>query len=342
ASIGITISRPGQRRSLELLREADIAMYQAKARGKAGWAVFDAEMGTAAMKRLELETDLRRAIERQEFEVHYQPAIDLDDGRVAMMEALVRWRHPERGIVSPLEFIALCEETGLIVPLGRAVLEQACEQGVRWYQRYGPAAPSVSVNLSARQVEHPTIIDDIAAVLDKTGLPAAMLTLEVTETFAVHDAESNKETLQRLKNLGVHLAIDDFGRGYSSLGYLKQLPVDILKIDRSFVQNLDHDPEDAAVTTLAHTLAMRVIAEGVETSQQVERVRSLGVDLGQGYFFSKPLTAELATALLEMNALVLAERRAIPPDSRAPSTAADETAPQQSRSKGSVLSVPRS
>ncbi|MER3438215.1 MAG: hypothetical protein C4346_11855 [Chloroflexota bacterium] len=298
------------------------------------------------MKRLELETDLRRAIERQEFEVHYQPAIDLDDGRVAMMEALVRWRHPERGIVSPLEFIALCEETGLIVPLGRAVLEQACEQGVRWYQRYGPAAPSVSVNLSARQVEHPTIIDDIAAVLDKTGLPAAMLTLEVTETFAVHDAESNKETLQRLKNLGVHLAIDDFGRGYSSLGYLKQLPVDILKIDRSFVQNLDHDPEDAAivaaVTTLAHTLAMRVIAEGVETSQQVERVRSLGVDLGQGYFFSKPLTAELATALLEMNALVLAERRAIPPDSRAPSTAADETAPQQSRSKGSVLSVPRS
>lgn len=320
ASIGITISRPMQRRSLDLLREADIAMYQAKARGKAGWAVFDAEMGTAAMKRLELETDLRRAIERHEFEVYYQPAIDLDDGRVAAMEALVRWRHPERGLVSPIEFITLCEETGLIVPLGRAVLEQACTQGVQWRERYGAGAPSVSVNLSARQVEHPAIVDDIAAILDRTGLPAPMLTLEVTETFAVQDAESNRETLQRLKSLGVHLAIDDFGRGYSSLGYLKQLPVDILKIDRTFVQNLDHDPEDAAivaaVTTLAHTLGMRVTAEGVETAQQVERIRTLGVDLGQGYFFSKPLTAELATALLEMNALVLAERRTAPAGTR--------------------------
>jgi diguanylate cyclase (GGDEF)-like protein/PAS domain S-box-containing protein len=304
-SIGITISRPGHHEHLDLLREADIAMYQAKAQGKAGYAVFDTAMGAAALRRLEWETDLRHAIDRGEFEVHYQPTIELETGHLAAMEALVRWRHPSRGLVAPVEFIPLSEETGLIIALGRWVLSEACRQAVVWRDRYGERAPSVSVNLSARQVQHPEIVEEVAAVLAESGLAPAALTLEITETFVVEDAESNRVTIQRLKQLGVRLAIDDFGSGYSSLGYLKRLPVDILKIDRAFVQSLGRDPEDTAiveaVTKLAHTLNMLVTAEGVESVDQVVQVRALGVDLGQGYFFARPLTADLATALVDMN-----------------------------------------
>ncbi|MEA2525692.1 MAG: hypothetical protein QOF73_2919 [Thermomicrobiales bacterium] len=305
ASIGITVSRPGHHQPLDLLREADIAMYQAKGQGKAGYALFDTAMGAAALRRLELETDLRHAIDRGEFEVHYQPTIELESGRLASMEALVRWRHPVRGLVAPVEFIPLSEETGLIIALGRWVLGEACRQAVSWRDRYGDRAPSVSVNLSARQVQHPEIVEEVAAVLTQTGLAPSALTLEITETFVVEDAESNRITIQRLKELGIRLAIDDFGSGYSSLGYLKRLPVDILKIDRGFVQSLGRDPEDTAiveaVTKLAHTLNMQVTAEGVETVEQVVQVRDLGVDLGQGYFFARPLTADLATALVDMN-----------------------------------------
>jgi diguanylate cyclase (GGDEF)-like protein/PAS domain S-box-containing protein len=304
-SIGITVSRPGHHQHLDLLREADIAMYQAKAQGKAGYAVFDTDMGAAALRRLELETDLRHAIDRGEFEVHYQPTIELETGRLASMEALVRWRHPDRGLVAPVEFIPLSEETGLIIALGKWVLGEACRQAVVWRDKYGVRAPSVSVNLSARQVQHPEIVAEVKEVLDRTGLDPATLTLEITETFVVEDAESNRVTIQRLKELGVRLAIDDFGSGYSSLGYLKRLPVDILKIDRAFVQTLGRDPEDTAiveaVTKLAHTLNMLVTAEGVESVDQVVQVRALGVDLGQGYFFARPLTADLATALVDMN-----------------------------------------
>jgi diguanylate cyclase (GGDEF)-like protein/PAS domain S-box-containing protein len=304
-SIGITISRPGHHEHLDLLREADIAMYQAKAQGKAGYAVFDTAMGAAALRRLEWETDLRHAIDRGEFEVHYQPTIELETGRLAAMEALVRWRHPSRGLVAPVEFIPLSEETGLIIALGRWVLSEACRQAVVWRDRYGERAPSVSVNLSARQVQHPAIVGEVATVLEQSGLAPEALMLEITETFAVEDAESNRITIQRLKELGVRLAIDDFGSGYSSLGYLKRLPVDVLKIDRAFVQALGRDPEDTAiveaVTKLAHTLNMLVTAEGVESVDQVVQVRALGVDLGQGYFFAKPLTADLATALVDMN-----------------------------------------
>jgi diguanylate cyclase (GGDEF)-like protein/PAS domain S-box-containing protein len=304
-SIGITVSRPGHHEHLDLLREADIAMYQAKAQGKAGYAVFDTAMGAAALRRLELETDLRHAIDRGEFEVHYQPTIELETGRLASMEALVRWRHPDRGLVAPVEFIPLSEETGLIIALGRWVLGEACRQAVAWRDRYGERAPSVSVNLSARQVQHPEIVEEVGGALERTGLPPDALTLEITETFVVEDAESNRVTIQRLKGLGVRLAIDDFGSGYSSLGYLKRLPVDILKIDRAFVQTLGRDPEDTAiveaVTKLAHTLNMLVTAEGVESIDQVVQVRALGVDLGQGYFFARPLGADLATALVDMN-----------------------------------------
>jgi diguanylate cyclase (GGDEF)-like protein/PAS domain S-box-containing protein len=303
-SIGITASRVGHHQPHDLLREADIAMYQAKAQGKASYAVFDTEMGAAALRRLELETDLRHAIDRGEFEVHYQPTIELESGRLASMEALVRWRHPDRGLVAPMEFIPLSEETGLIIALGKWVLGEACHQAVIWRDRFGDGAPAVSVNLSARQVQHPEIVEEVKAVLDQTGLAPCALTLEITETFVVEDAESNRVTIQRLKELGVRLAIDDFGSGYSSLGYLKRLPVDILKIDRAFVQSLGRDPEDTAiveaVTKLAHTLHMLVTAEGVETIEQVDQVRTLGVDLGQGFFFARPLPADQATSLVEM------------------------------------------
>jgi EAL domain-containing protein (putative c-di-GMP-specific phosphodiesterase class I) len=287
-------------------------MYQAKAQGKAGYAVFDTEMGAAALRRLELETDLRHAIDRGEFEVHYQPTIDLNSGRLVSMEALVRWRHPDRGLVAPIEFIPLSEETGLIIALGKWVLGESCRQAVSWRNRFGESAPSVSVNLSARQVQHPEIVAEVKAMLDQSGLAPDALTLEITETFVVEDAESNRVTIQRLKELGVRLAIDDFGSGYSSLGYLKRLPVDILKIDRAFVQTLGRDPEDTAiveaVTNLAHTLHMQVTAEGVETIEQVEQVRALGVDLGQGFFFARPLPADQATSLVEMTKAGLDQR----------------------------------
>jgi EAL domain-containing protein (putative c-di-GMP-specific phosphodiesterase class I) len=261
-------------------------------------------MGAAALRRLELETNLRHAIERDEFELHYQPTIDLATGRIASMEALIRWRHGERGLVPPLEFIPLAEETGLVVPIGLWVLKEACRQFAIWHERLGDKAPAISVNLSARQLMHDGIVADVAEALRIYDIAPEALTLEITETFAVEDAEANRSTLIRLKGLGVRLAIDDFGSGYSSLGYLRRLPVDVLKIDRGFIQALGNDPDDAlivsAVSDLAHNLGMVVVAEGIEDASLVEKVRALGCDLGQGYFFAKPLPAKLATAFIEM------------------------------------------
>lgn len=305
ASIGITCSRPGHVDAIDLLREADIAMYQAKAIGKGDYAVFDAGMGTAALKRLELETDLRHAIERFEFELYYQPAIHLNSGRVSTMEALVRWRQADRGIVSPIEFIPLAEETGLIVPIGHWVLHEACRQAALWQEQFGSGAPTISVNLSARQLLHETIVADVAEALKTHNIPPQMLTLEITETFAVEDAEANRSTLENLKSLGVRLAIDDFGSGYSSLGYLRELPVDVLKIDRGFVKALGGARGDtlivSAVTDLAHKLGMVVVAEGIEDLELLNRVRDLGCDVGQGYYFAKPLPAGLATTFIDLD-----------------------------------------
>jgi len=305
ASIGITCSRPGHVDAIDLLREADIAMYQAKATGKGDYAIFDAGMGTAALKRLELETDLRHAIERFEFELYYQPAIHLNTGRVSTMEALVRWRQSDRGIVSPIEFIPLAEETGLIVPIGHWVLHEACRQAALWQEQFGIEAPTISVNLSARQLLHETIVADVAEALKAHDIPPHMITLEITETFAVEDAEANRSTLENLKSLGVRLAIDDFGSGYSSLGYLRQLPVDVLKIDRGFVKALGGARGDtlivSAITDLAHKLGMLVVAEGIEDLELLNRVRDLGCDVGQGYYFAKPLPAGLATTFIDLD-----------------------------------------
>ncbi len=303
ASIGIVLHAPDGASAETILRDADIAMYIAKARGPGRYAVFDPGMSTAAVVRLELEQDLRRALERGELRLRYQPKVELKTGRVAGFEALVRWEHPERGLVPAAEFIPLAEETGLIMPLGRWVLEEACEQARAWREGAGvQPVPLMCVNLSAAEFGHPTLTEDVAAILDRHALPPGSLELEITESVVMADAAAATTTLQRLKNLGVGLAIDDFGTGYSSLAYLKRFPVDILKIDRAFVVGLGRDPRDTALVgamvTLARALGLGVVAEGVETADQAARLRDLGCDLGQGYHFARPLPPDEAWALL--------------------------------------------
>ncbi len=294
ASIGIAVSRAGQRDPGELLRAADIAMYKAKRTGKSRYEVFDPSMGARALKLLELEADLRRALERGELRLHYQPKVELATGNVVGVEALVRWEHPERGTVPLDEFIPLAEETGLILPIGRWILEQACRQAREWQGQCRVGEPlEVSVNVSARQFGHPGLVGEVARVLEETGLEPKGLLLEITESVVMGDAESNAATLRELKELGVRLAIDDFGTGYSSLSYLHRFPVDALKIDRSFVDGLGRESEDMAIVraviALAHSLRLEVIAEGVETQEQAKRLQALGCQIAQGYFFSQPL-----------------------------------------------------
>ncbi|HUG15093.1 MAG TPA: EAL domain-containing protein, partial [Thermomicrobiales bacterium] len=275
-SIGIAVSRPGIAKPSDLLREADGAMYTAKAKGKAGYAIFDPSMTSNSSERLDLENSLRRAIEAEQFTLLYQPQIELDSGRLASFEVLVRWAQPERGIVSPGEFIPLAEETGLILPLGRWVLEAACRQGRIWQDQFPNSAPEIGVNLSVRQFQDPNLVNDVARVLQETGLHPWNLALEITETGLMDGGPANIMLLNELKALGVRLAIDDFGIGYSSLSYLKGFPIDVLKIDRSFVERLDENEQDTAIVqainSLAHTLGMRVVAEGIETAGQFNRV----------------------------------------------------------------------
>jgi EAL domain-containing protein (putative c-di-GMP-specific phosphodiesterase class I) len=254
------------------------------------------------MARLELEADLRLALERQEFEVHYQPLVELEDGRIAEVEALVRWRHPRRGLVGPGEFIPLAEETGLIVPLGRWVLETACRQVRAWQQALGAESLALSVNLSARQLAHPGLADEVRAILDDTRLEPDRLKLEITESIAVADTCANRETLWALRRLGVRLAIDDFGTGSSALNYLRRFPVDTLKIDRSFVEELGQDMRTTAmvggIVAFAKSLGLHVTGEGVETAEQSHYLRSMGCDQGQGYLFARPIAAPELEALL--------------------------------------------
>jgi diguanylate cyclase (GGDEF)-like protein/PAS domain S-box-containing protein len=300
-STGIALSDPGYRRAEDLLRDADTAMYHAKAVGKSRHQVFDSSMHTRARRLLQLEHDLRRAIDRHEFRVHYQPIVRLEDRRLAGFEALVRWQHPERGLVPPSEFIHLAEETGLVVPLGRAVLEEACRQAAGWARTAGPDF-SVSINLSVKQFSQPDLAEQVDAVLRDAGLPARHLKLEVTESMVMENTDGAIALLRRLKALGVHIAIDDFGTGYSSLSYLLRLPADTLKIDRSFVSGTGDAGRNVnivrTVVGLAYSLGLDVVAEGVETEAQRDLLADLGCPLAQGFLFSPAVDGETATAQL--------------------------------------------
>ncbi len=307
-SIGIALSTSADDRPDDLLRNADVAMYRAKRNGRACYEIFDPLMHTHVMQRLELEHHLRQAIERREFFVLYQPKLDLATGRIVEMEALVRWRHPEQGIISPAEFIPLAEETGLVIPIGRWVLHEACSQMQDWRLRFRSRAPErVSVNLSAVQLRMPSLVEDISATLRETGLDPSCLCLEITESAVMDNAEQAMTTLAELKKLGIELAIDDFGTGYSSLSYLKRFTVDVLKIDQTFVDDLDDNAENAVIVgvtiRMAHALGMRVVAEGVETKQQLDRLRELECDLAQGYYVARPQPGISIAALIGSGAI---------------------------------------
>jgi diguanylate cyclase (GGDEF)-like protein len=300
-SIGVSLYPNDGEDAQTLLKNASAALYRVKERGGGGYQFYTADMNARALKRLALENSLRRALEREEFEVYYQPRVDFGTGRVIGAEALVRWRHPELGLVSPVEFIPLAEETGLIVPIGEWVLRAACARCKAWRDT-GLAPLSVAVNLSARQFQQPNLSAMVIRILQETGLDPHDLELELTESSLMQNAESAVRALGELKEAGVEIAIDDFGTGYSSLGYLKRLPIDMLKVDKSFVRDVTTDPDDAtlvtAIISLAHNLRLKVVAEGVETEEQLEFLRSLGCDEWQGYLCSGPLPAGAFEELL--------------------------------------------
>ena len=300
----------------DLIRHADIAMYRAKQRGKARYEVFHSTMDLAAKQRQRLEAGLRRALAQGELRVYYQPEVEIDTGNLVGMEALVRWHHPERGVITPSEFIAVAEETGLIVPIGRWVLFEACRQAKEWQTMYRrDLALMVSVNLSGKHLQQATLVDEVREVIETTGINPGHLIIEITETVAMAGAETTIEILSSLKSLGVLLAIDDFGTGFSSLAYLKRFPVDLLKIDKSFIAGVARHGHDTAIVeaiiALGHALGLRVIAEGVERPEQLHELRSLGSELGQGFFFGQPLSNDAERgmpSLLEAHRLWTADR----------------------------------
>lgn len=304
ASIGITFGVSSLETSESVLRSADLAMYGAKADGKAGYETFRPIMRARAENRLRLENDLRRAVQREEFVVHYQPKVQLASGRISGVEALVRWDHPERGLVPPLDFIPLAEENGMIVPIGLQVLKKALQQAKVWQERYPGDPPLLMcVNLSARQFQHPEMVQDIVGIIRDTGVDPNCLDLEITESLVMKYGESNLSRLRELRDMGIKIAIDDFGTGYSSLAHLQRLPADYLKIDRSFIDGLKASPENkvlvSTITYLAHSLGLSVVAEGVETIAQLAQVRELGCDMAQGYYFAEPQPAMEIDALLK-------------------------------------------
>jgi len=304
SSVGIAFSEPGQRDAESLMQDADLAMYDAKRKGKGRYEIFVPEMRTNLRESLNFEVDLRRALERGEFTLHYQPIVKLSSGRVAGLEALVRWQHPVRGMIPPLEFIPLAEETGLILDIGQWVLRQACGQINEWNaKRTGQPPLTISVNLSACQLRERELPAIVSTVLRETGLDPAQLVLEITESVLMQEKDEMPQRLEELKALGVRLAVDDFGTGYSSLAYLQRFPVDILKIDKSFVDELGHGPKAAAVTSaivrLGQTLNLSTVAEGIELDAQYGELRDGGCDLGQGYFFARPMTGDQVEAMLD-------------------------------------------
>jgi EAL domain-containing protein (putative c-di-GMP-specific phosphodiesterase class I) len=286
----------------DLLRNADTAMYAAKADGKASIRMFEPSMHLRVLERLELTGELRDALDTEQFELEYQPIVELDSGELAGVEALVRWCHPERASMSPDNFIPLAEDTGLIVPLGLWILESACEQARSWQCAFPGRRLQLSVNVSTRQLHEPDFIDAVSAVLERTGLAPTSLALEITESLLVGDRDAVVRQLNGLKSLGVRIAVDDFGTGYSPLSQLRSLPIDILKIDRSFVDGIGHDEGKEqlvrGIVNLGDSLLLDVIAEGIEEPEQAERLRDMQVPLAQGFLFHSPLPAAGITQLL--------------------------------------------
>lgn len=305
ASIGIALSTTPHNTAEELLRDADIAMYRAKRAGKARCEVFDSDMHASAVKRLRLETDLRKALDRGEFLNHYQPIVALPQGTIVGFEALARWQTAE-ALVSPAEFVPVANETGVILAMNRALLTQACNHLRQWREQFPSQTPlSMSMNVSAREFEQPDLAQGIAAILQQTHVRPASLQLEIMETIAMGDAEKAASVLTQLKALGVRLSIDDFGTGYSSLSRLQRFPVDTLKIDRSFISSMESDRESREmvriIISLAHNFRLRVVAEGVETAAQAGLLQELGCEFAQGYLYSRPVPAEAVPELLTKN-----------------------------------------
>jgi diguanylate cyclase (GGDEF)-like protein/PAS domain S-box-containing protein len=302
ASIGVAVSAQGREETHELLRNADVAMYVAKGRGKGRHEVFEASMHEEVVERLELGADLQRALERGELTLEFQPTVRLQGESLVGFEALLRWQHPIRGAVSPVEFIPLAEETGLILPIGRWVIYETCRYAKAWQDAAVGAPATVSLNLSPRQLKEPDLVTDIAGALAETGLDPRLLVLEITESVMMEDTDTAVERLHQLRNLGIRVALDDFGTGYSSLSYLRRLPIDMLKIDMSFVEGLGERSEQAALTRaiigLGSVLGLVTVAEGIETPEQLRMLRDMGCDMGQGFLFSRPLAAGEATSLV--------------------------------------------
>jgi EAL domain-containing protein (putative c-di-GMP-specific phosphodiesterase class I) len=298
ASVGIAVVPPGTGDVGEVLRNADVAMYAAKEAGKGRFAIFEPGMHTRALDLIEQEYDLREAIAQDQLVLHYQPVVELASGRMVGVEALVRWRHPTRGLLSPSEFIPLAETTGVIVALGRSILDKACGQTTRWPDG---AELSLGVNLSARQLTDPDLVDQVAATLEATRLPAERLVLEITETGLLNSAPDR--VLAGLRAAGVRIALDDFGTGYSSLEHLRRFPVDAIKIDKVFIDRVTGGLRESAlaraIVQLGQAMGLATVAEGIETAEQATVLRDLGCGYGQGYFFARPMTGEALRALLE-------------------------------------------
>ncbi|WP_036478659.1 EAL domain-containing response regulator [Myxosarcina sp. GI1] len=308
ASIGIALSSTGYENSSDILRDADIAMYRAKAKGKACYEVFDRVMYLETLKAIDLERDLHLALERNEFTMFYQPIVSLTDGALAGFEALIRWRHPEKGLIHPVDFVSVAEDTGLIVAIGDWVMTEACRQLRIWQQNFAhlPRIDSlkINVNVASQQIQEPNFVKKLERILAETGLDGRCLRLEIIERALVDSGKKTYKILTEIKRRQVKLSIDDFGTGYSSLSYLQRLPIDNLKIDRSFVSKLNSDRESfeiiKTIITLAHTLGMDTIAEGVETIQQFNRLRNLDCKYAQGYLFAKPTSAKKLKSMFEL------------------------------------------
>jgi len=294
ASIGISLfPRDGETGDI-LLRNADVAMYRVKEYGRNNYRFYLPEMSSMALDRLDMEGNLRRALETDEFQVYYQPKVSLRDGTIVGAEALLRWMHPRIGQINPSEFIPLAEESGLIIPLGEKVLEMVCQQISAWREEGLPSL-KVAINISARQFRQENLGETVRRLLTEYQVPGEMLDIELTESMVMHDTDHAALTLRELKDLGVTLSLDDFGTGYSSLSYLKRFPIDCLKIDRSFVRDINTNPDDAAIAhaviAMAHSLSLNVVAEGVETEEQLRLLQNHGCDEFQGYYFSRAVPA---------------------------------------------------